>query len=908
MSRSRSFLILSIFCLVTVLAGSRGISAQGASPAPQQIPPNYAETERIIPTKPEEKLRGGTVLTDEGLWYTTPSVLPTPSHNTILTTGGPDLFGYVWDDAAAYTWIDVSGGMNPGIDCSDVFFTEDPVDIGFPFDFYENSYTQLYISCYGYLSFQGANLDIQQSGLPSNDLPNNVIAPLWTPVDSVVYINYKQTGVSPDKKFVIEWNTLVTDSGDSNFTFEVILHENGDIDFEFYTVSQGGDGGFTKGVGIENSEGTDGFNLIDGLPEFGSSTAIHITRPPDLPNVIFTPDVIGRFVSASTVEDYAITIKNYGSIGTDNYTLTAESDWSIALFEADHATPLANPITLDPGEEHTFFAVITTPSEVSATQTDVARVIATSGQEPTFSKFVTITSAVPAPFTQIVDDEYEDSTTKVLTINPEQRQTHSVPGEGYERTVLELPNQNILVAWTENVVFQEPQWHSYSVIRYAILDREGNEVVPPTTLLDTVGLPYLPKDAYEYVAVAPNGNIGILWRRYETVTYPDERTNLYFSIIEADGQGFVLAPTAITSQTALCTVWQDPGCIQYEDPHLDATQDGHFFLAWKELSNSGEDSIVNYQYSVYDSDGTVVKTISNLTSIADSAYRVNELTSTVLIGSRIFFAWNWEHYYQVGEDWEYEYSLNYSVMNSDGSVFELERSLVDEWISDADAVQLADGTIMIAHGYPKVWIYRFDGTTLDLLAPAQTLWQANQQSHAYYPSLIRGPFNTAVITWQFSDFETDLWHLYYALLSSDGTVLTPPISFMNFTDSLSGMNNVITSENGQSITTFAYDYMPFFRTDPLTHAMAGFTYAYNIVTDDGNLPDDTLVITAENKPGWMSFDDNGDGTAILAGIPPSPGDYNIDLKVVDTKSNSEFQQFKITVNEPPRIYLPLIKR
>ena len=909
MSRSRIFFILSILCLISILSGSVIAPAKGATPAPQEPQAGSGGTGQFNPTRFEAEHPDRLIQADESLWVSAPSAERNLHQPSLLSTEGPDIFGYVWDDDVTYEWIDVSDGTDTGINCSDVLFTSDPVDIGFTFDFYEFSYTQLYISCFGFLSFQGENLDNQQSYPPSAESPNNVIAPLWTPVDtSIAYVKYKTIGTSPDQKFVIEWNTLLTDNGYSNFTFEAILHENGDIDFEYYTLQQDQGGGWSKGGGIENSLGQDGLSLPEDFYYEESNNVFHITRPPDQANVILTPDVAGRFVSASTVEDYVMTIRNYGSIGTDSYTLTTESDWSIALYEIDGTTPLANPITLEAGEEYPFVAFTTAPSEVYPSQTDVARIIATSGQEPSFSKLATITSTVPAPFAQIVDDQYEDSAMSMLTFNPEDRQTHIIPGEGIARTILELPNQNLLVTWTENIVVYDPTWHSYSVVRYVILDHDGNVVVPVTTLLDTVGLPYYPQDGYAYVAVTPDGHIGILWQRYEREIYPDERTNIYFTILEADGEGFVLDPINLTNQMVMCTIWEDPGCTQYEAPHLEATQDGRFFLAWRESSYSEDGSVLNYQYSVYDSVGTVVQPISDLTSIPDSSYYLSDLTTTVLTGSRIFLAWDWEHYFMVGEDWQYEYSLTYTVMNSDGSVFELERSLDNEWISEADAVQLTDGTIMIAHGYPDVLTYRFNGTTFDLLGPAETIWTIDGSSHALYPSIIPGPFSSAVITWQYADFEEDLWHLYYALVSSHGSLLTPAISFKNFTDSLSGMDNVIASEDGQSITTCAYEYTPFFRSDALTEAKAGLTYTYAIVADDGDLPLDTLVITAENKPVWLAFTDNGDGTATLSGVPPVTGTFAIELKVTDGSLNEKLQQFELVVTEPLKLFLPFISR
>jgi hypothetical protein len=71
----------------------------------------------------------------------------------VLDTGGPDAYGYHWIDSdepggPAYDWIDaMSLGTNSGLYGGDVCIG--PVDIGFTFPFYENSYTELHFSTKG---------------------------------------------------------------------------------------------------------------------------------------------------------------------------------------------------------------------------------------------------------------------------------------------------------------------------------------------------------------------------------------------------------------------------------------------------------------------------------------------------------------------------------------------------------------------------------------------------------------------------------------------------------------------------------------------------------------------------------------------------------------------------------------
>ena len=83
-------------------------------------------------------------------------------------------FGYTWNDWEPFVWIDASGGTDTGIDSG----TESagPIDIGFPFKFYENTRSEVYISRHGFFVFNGDNLGNSQSEIPSPERPNDVIS------------------------------------------------------------------------------------------------------------------------------------------------------------------------------------------------------------------------------------------------------------------------------------------------------------------------------------------------------------------------------------------------------------------------------------------------------------------------------------------------------------------------------------------------------------------------------------------------------------------------------------------------------------------------------------------------------------------------------------------------------------
>lgn len=87
-----------------------------------------------------------------------------------------------------------------------------------------------------------------------------------------------------------------------------------------------------------------------------------------------------------------------------------------------------------------------------------------------------------------------------------------------------------------------------------------------------------------------------------------------------------------------------------------------------------------------------------------------------------------------------------------------------------------------------------------------------------------------------------------------------------------------------------------FTSTPVINAITGTTYNYNIsVIDPDSLP---ITIEATNKPSWMSFVDNGNGTALLTGTPSSTGLFNV---VISAKSPSStipvIQSFTVEVKK-----------
>lgn len=92
------------------------------------------------------------------------------------------------------------------------------------------------------------------------------------------------------------------------------------------------------------------------------------------------------------------------------------------------------------------------------------------------------------------------------------------------------------------------------------------------------------------------------------------------------------------------------------------------------------------------------------------------------------------------------------------------------------------------------------------------------------------------------------------------------------------------------------NFDPSFTSSPVITAQEGQAYSYNISVSDPNAAD-VLSISPNTLPSWLSFNDNGDGTADLSGTPglTDLGNHPVELEVSDGNGGSATQNFTIVV-------------
>jgi hypothetical protein len=201
--------------------------------------------------------------------------------------GGPDGYGYVWIDSdepggPTYSWVDISStgtAITVGDDGS-----VGPLSLGFDFPFYGNSYNEIFISSNGILTFVSGNSNRLNMTIPSSGIPNNMIAMWWDDLDPPeagdIYYYYD----SANQRFIVSFvgiRRYQSPNGAGSLTFQAILQPNGQITLQYGVMNPGTfpDGLESATIGIENSSGTDGLEVVFDAAYMHNDLAIDIFMP-----------------------------------------------------------------------------------------------------------------------------------------------------------------------------------------------------------------------------------------------------------------------------------------------------------------------------------------------------------------------------------------------------------------------------------------------------------------------------------------------------------------------------------------------------------------------------------------------------------------------------------------------------
>ncbi|NUR89917.1 MAG: S8 family serine peptidase [Nonomuraea sp.] len=255
-----------------------------------------------------------------------------------------DSFGNKCDVVPQLTWVP---GTTP------LALTGDDgslaVTLPFTFPLYGKPYKKAWISTNGFINFERLSTLSFNGPIPSGGLPNTAVYAFWDDlvVDSSAQVLAASYGTAPNRRYVVEWrNVTLYSQPTARLTFSAELHENGQILFQYKSLSTGQmPRGSSATVGIENSTGMIALEYATdqpvlrpgmGIRYYGSGVVQGIVRDSagnvlkDVEISLITPT--GTLLE--TVTDASGIYRFYPPTGR-YHVVVATAEWEYTRIEAD---------------------------------------------------------------------------------------------------------------------------------------------------------------------------------------------------------------------------------------------------------------------------------------------------------------------------------------------------------------------------------------------------------------------------------------------------------------------------------------------------------------------------------------------------------------------------------------------
>ncbi|MEJ2706592.1 MAG: hypothetical protein P8074_03150 [Anaerolineales bacterium] len=762
------YLILSI-----ALAGSAGYAFSMPWTAQAQPPEPPDPTEKRIESLPD--------VYDQ---FHRPVSKGNDPNAYLLTTATSDQYGYTLDDTVAMNWKDATTGTQVTFGNPDDDYTATPINLGFNFKFYENSYSQVYVSTNGLLTFEIGTSAYTNQFLPQDPPPNNMIAVFWDDLElgsGKVY--YRSYNSASGRYFVIEWVQVTHIGGTNPLTFEAILFENGDIVLQYQQLYPGVTG-FT--VGIENVDGTDGLLYLYNTTGLSSGKAIQFLRPPASYRVKALPPYQSEFVVGGQAS-FPLEIINIGELGADRFNLTAscsEPGWSVTFTKPDGVIPLKD--TNQDGKVDTgpvsqggkTNVLVQVQSDFYAAPGDYAQVDVTisSASNPSKQAQPVLQSAVPVPFSHA----YADSQTGMyLNRIWKNNLIISKAANFFTGNTLALAfmePERYIYAWELNGDYLDDQSETvkFSNIQYLILDRYGNRITPLKLLTDngsqaTADLSINAR--YPALAATSNGRFALLYALYKyndsDPYHPKSNSNLYMAVTNKYGD-LTTGLMNLTGNSQWRTTDNSDVVPVYTFPRIVATGDNRWFVSWIDSRDESGKEVNRLYYAIYNADGSLMKAPAVLSKSTAGSTTYGDPFVTSLSGGRVFLG------YSVYDQTSGDYSLVFALLDGSGNVVKNAATIpgVSGW--RPDVIQLKGGNILLAWTNPlteNLQVMIFNGTGEQVISGPTDLPRLGVRLPDYV-SVTRDGDGHGVLTWMDAEWKD---YIYYALVSANGDLVTPPM-------------------------------------------------------------------------------------------------------------------------------------
>jgi hypothetical protein len=734
------------------------------------------------------------------------STKPFASSSALKAVGAsaPDNYGYYWDDKVPLEWIDATGGTNTGMTGNSPGQATAPIPMGFIFPFYENEYNEVTIAASGYVSFNTNDNWPSQSQIPTSSEPNNVIAPYWSPLyldpnDPSGEVFYLQGGEAPDRYFVVEWNNVAgyrpdgSGARDDLFHFQVVLHENGDITFQ-YALMNFTDSSYCGSAGIENASGEDGLSYLSFCSSPPSDIAVRFSRPDPSARIKLSPPYQSDFINPGGKIRFSLLLSNLGDLGADVYELEITSEWAVQILGDNGLSPFVDTNgngTIDTGpldeqESLIFFVEISADPGASIGAGDEIAITATSILDDEVSQTVNLQVAVPTRFMQAFRDD-ADGAMGLLLSGPEEVNKKLATSNGwwgYNPSIAETAAGNFLYLWERYRYLGETPI-VVSELEYVLLDYRGEPINPVTRLTDHTISGVQTYDEEPVLAPAPDGSIGVAWRRrvvQETLDGNLEKWNVYFAVLDPSG-ALTFGPINLTqNDTWFVNKTMSIGVPRFWNARIAANSDNQFAITWhQETSENPTEScqsncsLNDIYFTLYQSNGLQIKPITRLTPGDVNGNKTYASPKVInLSGRRWLLAYN-----------HFEGGMAFSVLDAAGDLIR-ERSFIDGtgygW--SLTAVQpLGSDRIVLAWtswtaNNPQIHVTVLNSDTYQKISGPQVLSSPAATTGGDYASITLDPFGNVILTWM--DFISNAReNLYYTLLNQEGDLISKPMVYLS---------------------------------------------------------------------------------------------------------------------------------
>jgi hypothetical protein len=396
--------------------------------------------------------------------------------------------------------------------------------------------------------------------------------------------------------------------------------------------------------------------------------------------------------------------------------------------------------------------------------------------------------AIPAPFVQSYWEN--DSDSLVLSMIERARQDTFNVKTGVQNTGgLAIIRRPIGYAYLWDQKREIPGGtYEVSEINYALLDLKGTlQGGSVKKMTDHGNASQFIFESDVAVAVAPNGRIGALWLRRTGASKDAMVNNLYFAVLNNSGQmvgGAV--PIALTENTTA-------NYPTYRELQISATSDSHFALSWREQTKSAPGISNNIVYTVLDTDGRMLMFPMRYqvgAAGSDDLFFAPALTG--LKDGRFMMAWGHKSIDRG------TYLTEFAVFTSWGKPLMNPQSIadIDNGAGRVDMAELFDGQVVMAipFGDIQTVILKYDpsvGTYQQETTPVPVSHPSCVTLDNRYVSVTATQNNQAVMTWTCYKYEADTnkdgispyqYDLYYALIGSNGQLVTAPQIFYSSKD------------------------------------------------------------------------------------------------------------------------------